>query len=490
LYLFDLGKTMTHIHLIGIGGTGLSAIALVLLESGYQVSGSDRQISPLSQRVKAAGGNVFSGHASEHIRGADLVVRSSAIPDDNPEVQAALQAGIPVLKRAEFLGRLMEGKTGIAVAGTHGKTTTTAMIAWLLTALDQDPSYIIGGVSTNLTSNAHAGQGSVFVIEADEYDRMFLGLSPDLAVVTNIEHDHPDCYPTPDSFFQAFVDFSHCLNEDGTLLACIDDSGAAQLAANASLEGQRVFGYGLKNLAGDYQAIQPEINVWGGMSFEAICPSGSQKVDLLVPGYHNVNNALAALAVIDQMGMPLKAAAQALGQYQGTGRRFEVFTQVSGVTLVDDYAHHPTEIRATLEAARIRYNDRRIWAVWQPHTFSRTRTLLKDFAASFNDADRVLITDIYPAREALPDDGFSAEDVAGIVDHAQVRFSGSLQQTAELLSDNLQPGDVVLVMSAGDADRINPMVAQAIAQGLYSNIPDDGQGFQFTHKPDQGGQDV
>jgi UDP-N-acetylmuramate--alanine ligase len=481
---------MTHIHLIGIGGTGLSAIALVLLESGYQVSGSDRQISPLAQRVKAAGGQVFSGHAREQIRGADLVVRSSAIPDDNPEVQAARQAGIPVLKRSEFLGRLMEGKTAIAVAGTHGKTTTTAMIAWLLTALDQDPSYIIGGVSSNLTSNAHAGQGLAFVIEADEYDRMFLGLTPDLAVVTNIEHDHPDCYPTPDSFFQAFVDFSRCLKEDGTMLACLDDPGAAQLAADASREGRRVCGYGMKSPNAAYQAIQPEINVWGGMSFEAICPTGSQKVDLLIPGFHNVNNALAALAAIDHLGLPLKEAAQALGQYQGTDRRFDVFAQVSGVTLVDDYAHHPTEIRATLEAARIRYNDRRIWAVWQPHTFSRTRILLKDFAAAFESADRVLITDIFPSREALPEDGFSARDVAAVVEHAQARFSGDVDQTAQTLSENLEAGDVVLVMSAGDGDQINPKIAQAVALGLLKSPPDSGQGFQFTPKPDQGDQDV
>ncbi len=481
---------MNHIHLIGIGGTGLSAIALVLLESGYQVSGSDRQISPLAQRVEAAGGRVFSGHASEHIRGADLVVRSSAIPDDNPEVQAAIQAGVPVLKRADFLGRLMEGKTSIAVAGTHGKTTTTAMIAWLLTALEQDPSYIIGGVSANLSSNAHAGKGPAFVIEADEYDHMFLGLSPDLAVVTNIEHDHPDCFPTPESFYEAFVEFSGLLTEEGTLLAGIDDPGAAKLAAQAGRKDQKVLGYGLKSPQAEYRALQPEINIWGGMSFEAVCPSASQMVDLLVPGLHNVNNALAALAVIDCLGLPLQEAAQALGEYQGTDRRFEVYAQVSGVTLVDDYAHHPTEIRATLEAARIRYNDRRIWAVWQPHTFSRTRTLLKEFAASFEHADQVLITDIFPSREAPPEDGFSAQDVAAVVDHAQARYSGSIDQTAQVLSESLEPGDVVLVLSAGDANQINPKIAQNSSLGYISNSPNTEQGFQLKHKPAQGGRNV
>jgi UDP-N-acetylmuramate--alanine ligase len=479
---------MTHVHLIGIGGTGLSAIALVLLESDYQVSGSDRQISPLAERVKAAGAQVYRGHASEHIHGADLVVRSSAIPDDNPEVQAALQAGIPVLKRADFLGRLMEGKTGIAVAGTHGKTTTTAMIAWLLTALGQDPSYIIGGVSANLANNAHAGKGPAFVIEADEYDHMFLGLAPDIAVVTNIEHDHPDCYPTPEAFFQAFLEFSRCLAADGQLLACLDDPGAAQLAANAGQANLQVFGYGLNNPAAKYQAHKLEVNVWGGMSFEAACPTEIQQVDLLVPGQHNVRNALAGLAVIDRLGLPLDQAAQALGQYLGTGRRFEVFSQVAGITLVDDYAHHPTEIRATLEAARIRYNNRRIWAVWQPHTYSRTRTLLDGFATSFADADQVLITDIYAARETTPEDGFSARDVAAVIEHPQVQPSGSLDQTIQMLVESLQPGDVVLVMSAGDADQINPKVAQALPHGIPARTSEPGQGFQFKSKPDQGGQ--
>ncbi len=482
---------MTHVHLIGIGGTGLSAIALVLLESGYQVSGSDRQISPLAARLRAAGAQVYAGHAAGQIQGADLVIRSSAIPDDNPEVLAANQAGIPVLKRSDFLGRLMHDKIGIAVAGTHGKTTTTAMLAWLLTALDQDPTYIIGGVSVNLNNNAHAGKGSTFVIEADEYDRMFLGLTPQLAVVTNIEHDHPDCYPTPASFYQAFVDFSRCLTAGGTLLVCLDDPGAASLAGDASREGLQILGYGLDNSQADYQARRPEVNVWGGMSFEAVSPSETHQVDLLVAGNHNVRNALAALAVIDRLGLSLQAAAEALGQYQGAGRRFEVIAQVAGVTLVDDYAHHPTEIQATLQAARIRYNGRRIWAVWQPHTYSRTRTLLDKFAVSFAAADRVLVTDIYAARETAPEDGFSAREAAAQIEgHAQVQYSGTLDQTIELLMEQLQSGDIVLVLSAGDADQINPKIAAALAQGAPNQAPQAQQSFRLRNKSDQGGQDV
>ena len=234
-----------RVHLIGIGGSGLSAIAQVLLESGIEVSGSDRQLSPLTQRLEAAGARVSLGHNPENIGQADLVVRSSAIPDDNPEVQAALARGIPVLKRADFLGRLTAGKQTLAVAGTHGKTTTTAMLAWLLSAIGLDPSYIIGGLSLNLMTNAHSGLGPYFVIEADEYDRMFLGLDPWIAVVTNIEHDHPDCYPTPEDFYQGFREFAGRIVENGTLVVHADDPGAMRLGQDQS-HACNVITYGLE----------------------------------------------------------------------------------------------------------------------------------------------------------------------------------------------------------------------------------------------------
>ncbi|MFO3798023.1 MAG: UDP-N-acetylmuramate--L-alanine ligase, partial [Anaerolineales bacterium] len=222
---------MPHVHFIGVGGSGLSAIARLLLESGYTVSGSDQVLSPLAEELQRLGAKVYLGHRAEQVQGADWVVRSSAIPDDNVEVQAARQAGLPVYKRADFLGRWMEGKTGIAVAGTHGKTTTTAMIAWMLTALGQDPTFIIGGVMRNLGVNAHAGRGETFVIEADEYDRMFLGLRPRIAVVTNIEHDHPDCYPKFTDMLMAFESFVDLLPADGTLIACAENAGTSHLMA-------------------------------------------------------------------------------------------------------------------------------------------------------------------------------------------------------------------------------------------------------------------
>jgi UDP-N-acetylmuramate--alanine ligase len=459
---------MTHVHLIGIGGTGLSAIALVLLERGYTVSGSDRQISPLAQRVRQAGAQVFHGHSPENVRGADLVVRSSAIPDDNSEVQAALKAGVPVLKRADYLGQLMRDQNTIAVAGTHGKTTTTAMIAWVLTALGQDPSYIIGGVSTNLGTNAHAGKGDTFVVEADEYDRMFLGLNPNLAVVTNIEHDHPDCYPTAADFYQAFVEFAKRLTPrltpQGTLLVNADDPGASRLGQEAAGWGAHVLSYALQSPEKDYWASALEANPRGGYSFQAHHAGRSVEVHLQVPGRHNASNALAALAISNQLDLPWGQAAQALGQFSGTGRRFEVLGQAAGITLIDDYAHHPTEIRATLAAARSRYPGRRIWAVWQPHTYSRTRALLDQFRAAFEDADRVLVTEIYAAREAAPQNGFSGEQVAAVIDRPQVAFTPALAQAEAFLLEHLQSDDVVLVLSAGDADRISATVFEALRE--------------------------
>ena len=447
----------TAIHLIGIGGTGLSAIARVLLESGCRVSGSDRQLSPLAQALQTAGAQVLIGHRSENVHGAELVIRSSAVPDDNPEVVEARRLGIPVLKRADFLGELMRGRIGIAVAGSHGKTTTTSMIAWMLTALGLDPSYIVGGVPANLGVNAHAGNGPHFVIEADEYDRMFHGLLPQIALVTNVEHDHPDCYPTPEDFYQAFAVFVARLPADGLLLAGVEDAGAARLARQAAAEGRQVIGYGLSGQEYSAAGVQP--NVRGGLSFTAqYAGQALAKLELSVPGEHNARNALAALAAAHQLGLDLPAAAQALSEFRGSGRRFEVRGEVHGVTVVDDYAHHPSEIRATLAAARLRYPGRRLWAAWQPHTYSRTRTLFADFVAAFGDADQVLVTEIYPAREQAPAGGYSsrliveAMQAAGV--RAQVQFAANLEQALESLLTGLQPGDVLLVLSAGDADQL------------------------------------
>lgn len=454
--------------MIGIGGSGLSAIARLLKEMGYTVSGSDRAETPFVADLQLAGVTISIGHNPENVTGADLVVRSSAIPDDNPEVVAARAAGIPVLKRADFLGQLMAGKTGIAVAGTHGKTTTTAMIAWVLTALGQEPSFIVGGVLRNLGVNARAGKGNIFVIEADEYDRMFLGLNPVIEVVTNIEHDHPDCYPTPADFQAAFVEFMKLLPPDGVVVACAEDAGAEALLTEAKRLGRKTVAYGISDqlsVTSDQWTVAKNLhtNERGGFSFEAIVNRKSAVVNrksaivnLQVPGEHNIRNALAALTVVSLLGLSLEAAAQALGQFMGTGRRFEVRGEASGVVVIDDYAHHPTEIRATLAAARSRYAGRRIWAVWQPHTYSRTQTLFDQFSNAFANADQVIVTEIYAAREPVQD--YSAAQVVQAMPHPSAQFIPNLPAISNYLVSHLRPGDVLLVLSAGDADWVSTQV--------------------------------
>ncbi len=452
---------MEHIHLIGIGGTGLSAIARILVEMGYGVSGSDRADSAAVRDLQKLGVVFHAGHKPGNIQGADVVVRSSAIPDDNPEVVAARAAGIPVLKRADFLGSLMDGKTGIAVAGTHGKTTTTGMISWMLTALHQDPSFICGGVLTNLGVNARLGKSPFFVIEADEYDRMFLGLKPQIEVVTNVEYDHPDCFPTPADFQQAFDQFTALLPQHGTLVISHEDAGASRLMDSARQQGKNIIAFGLKKLGHEARKTAETfasaliVNDKGGYSFTASVLGKTVKVGLQVPGRHNVANALAALSVAQVLGLPLQDAASALEQFSGTGRRFEVLGEAGGVVIINDYAHHPTEIRATLSAARDRYPGKRLWAVWQPHTYSRTQALFDDFSKSFGDADEVIVTEIFAARETNP--GFSSRQVAAAIP-GQARYINSLAETVDYLNKYLKTGDVLLVLSAGDADQVSAKV--------------------------------
>jgi UDP-N-acetylmuramate--alanine ligase len=463
---------MTHVHFIGIGGSGLSAIARLLKESGYHVTGSDKALTPFAADLQAAGLTVYIGHHPRNIQGADWVVRSSAIPDDNPEVQAALQAGIPVYKRADFLGKLMEDKTGIAIAGTHGKTTTTAMIAWVLSELGRDPSFIVGGVVNNFGVNAHAGKGDTFVIEADEYDRMFLGLKPRIEVITNVEHDHPDCYPTFMEMYTAFESFVDLLPPDGTLIACAEDDAAFSLISYARRHRRNVVAYSLQSemTINSPQWIQARTltpNINGGFTFKVATNLGqpaihTTSVELQVPGEHNVRNALAALAVTVVLGLPLDKASQALARFKGTGRRFEIRGEKNGVTIIDDYAHHPTEIRATLAAARARYPNSRIWAVWQPHTYSRTRTLAYEFSRAFSNADEVLVTEIYAARE--PKQNFSAAEIVSAMPHPSAHFTATLEATSEYLLQHLRPGDIVLVLSAGDADQISAQVLAGLQE--------------------------
>ena len=452
---------MKHVHFVGIGGSGLSAIARLLLESGYVVSGSDRTLSPFADEVRKAGAKVFVGHHPRNIVGADAVVRSSAVTEDNPEVKAALQTGIPVYKRADFLGELMGDKTGIAIAGTHGKTTTTAMTAWVLSELGRDPSFVVGSVMNNLGVNARAGKGKLFVIEADEYDHMFLGLKPQIAVVTGVEHDHPDFFPTAAAMFASFERFVDLLPEDGTLIACMEDVGAVGLLNRVREQGKNAVSYGVQS---EMTITSPkwmrtthlEPNARGGYDFSVssnMSEKPIEKVSLQVPGEHNVRNALAVLAIVETLGLSAEKAAQALSTFTGTARRFQLRGEVDGISIIDDYAHHPTEIRATLAGARARYPERRIWAVWQPHTYSRTQTLFLDFARSFKDADEVIVMEVYAARE--PEQNFTSAEIVSTMPHLSARYIRTLPEVTNYLFAHLRPGDVVLVLSAGDADQVS-----------------------------------
>jgi UDP-N-acetylmuramate--alanine ligase len=444
-----------HVHLVGIGGAGMSAIARILKERGEAVSGSDLTPSEYTRSLAESGVDVVYGHAPENIAGADLVVASSAVPDANVELQEALVQGITILRRAAFLGELTAGYRTIAVAGTHGKTTTSGLIAWLLDKSGMSPSFIVGGMLPNFGSNASVGTSPYFVIEADEYDHTFLGLNPSIAVVTNIEHDHPDCYPTPESFHQAFVEFSNLVQE--VLIVCQDDPGASTLKVES---GKRIT-YGMREDA-DWQATSirsPEI---GGTQFTLI-HAGEKvgQVRILLPGSHNVLNSLAAIAVVHELGVDFEHVREALASFHGVARRFQLLGEQGGVIVVDDYAHHPTEIQATLKAARERFPEAEIWAVFQPHTFSRTRTLMGALVESFQDADHVIVTEIFASREALDPD-LSGDVVAKRIQHRDVRFIGDLSKAAETLAREVVPGSVVLTLSAGDGNLVGKQLLERL----------------------------
>ncbi len=449
MYRGGAGRLPQHIHMVGIGGIGLSAIARVLACWGYSVTGSDLQASAITRDLNALGVATFVGHAPEQIAGADLVVISSAVPDHNPEVRAARQAGVPVIKRQQLLADMMADRQGIAVAGTHGKTTTSAMIAVSLTRLGLDPTFIVGGIIAELGANAQAGDGPHFVIEADEYDRMFHGLAPQAAVVTNIEMDHPDCYRDLGEMREAFGIFLDHVPADGTIIACADSPELRRVLAARKQGGPRVLTYGFSAEA-DYVVGDVTPNARGGVDF-SVSTEGAlwAACSLGIPGRHNALNATAVLLVGQAIGVEREALSRALAEFSGVRRRFEIKGEAHGVLVIDDYAHHPTEIRATLAAARARYPGRRIWAVFQPHTYSRTEALLADFAAAFEDADRVIVTDIFAARSKEVAT-VSASDIVALSGHAAMRHIASLDQVADFLDGQLAEGDVLLTLGAGD----------------------------------------
>lgn len=449
-----------HIHIVGIGGSGMSAIARVLLERGkYCISGSDRNLSDVGRSLAALGAKVYDGHRAEHVGDADWLFASAAIPADNVEIEAARLKGIPVVRRPQVLAWLTRPYQVIAIAGTHGKTTTTAMVAQMLLEAELDPSFVIGGVVPGLGVNARAGGGRYFVVEADEYDRTFLALEPAIAVVTNIEHDHPDCYPTYADVQAAFAAFVNGSTRDGLVVACGEDPGAAEMLEEVRSR-RHVLTYGI-GAGHDVQASAVH-NSGAGHEFVLLIEGESRgSFRIAVPGMHSVRNALAALAVAHVLQLDHTVARDVLGSFRGAARRFELKGEVSGVTVVDDYAHHPTEIRATLAAARERFGDRTIWAVFQPHTFSRTQVFVDEYRRSFQDADHVLVTPIYASRER-EDHRISSEDLVRDVNHQDIRSVPDLSSAVAALTAGVRTGDVVVIMGAGDSYRVG--------EGLLSEL--------------------
>jgi UDP-N-acetylmuramate--alanine ligase len=447
-----------RVHFIGIGGIGMSGIAEILLSLGFPVSGSDLRTSAVTDRLKKLGATIFVGHAAENVRPSDVVVTSSAVKPDNPEVVEAQLRKIPVIHRSDMLAELMRLKYGVAVAGMHGKTTTTSMIAAVLDAGGLDPTVVVGGRVDLFGSNARAGQSRYLVAEADESDRSFLKLSPILAVVTNLDREHMENYNGWADVEQCFVDFMNKVPFYGATTACIDDP---MLRAILPRVQRRVVTYGESPEADFRLMLLPKQD--GKQMFEVnargivIGP-----FQLRVPGHHNVLNATAAVAIAVELGVPPKQIAAGLARFTGVDRRFQTRGVERGVTVVDDYGHHPTEVRATLQAARDA-GYKRVHVLFQPHRYSRTRDLMDDFAAAFTAADRVEVLDIYAASE---------QPIEGITPQALVRamrthgvdahYASTWEEAAERLAQFAANGEVILTLGAGSVSQAGPVVLEAL----------------------------
>jgi UDP-N-acetylmuramate--alanine ligase len=452
-------KKIRRIHFVGIGGIGMSGIAEVLHNLGYAVSGSDSRQSETTKRLTALGVAVTIGHQAENVGGADVVVRSSAVTHENVEVAAARQQLIPVIQRAEMLAELMRMKYGVAVAGTHGKTTTTSLVATVLARGGLDPTMVIGGRLNALGSNAKLGRGDFLVAEADESDGSFLKLSPTIAVVTTIDAEHLDYYRDLAHIQDAFVEFINKVPFYGLAVLCLDQEHIQAILPRVE---KRYVTYGLRTQA-DFLAR--DISFAGMTSECSVSWKGRPlgRLQLKVPGLHNIYNALAAVGVGMDLDLPFDTVRDALGAFTGVDRRFQIRGEVRGITVVDDYAHHPAEIQATLNAAKDGFG-RQVIAVFQPHRYTRTRALLSEFSTAFYQADRVFVTEIYPAGEA-PIPGVSGRQIAeGVAGHGHkhVTFVGDRLEVPAAVLDVAQSGDMVVTLGAGDIWRVGDEILERL----------------------------
>jgi UDP-N-acetylmuramate--alanine ligase len=463
--LLMLGRTR-RIHFVGIGGIGMSGIAELLANLGYAVSGSDAKRSDVTARLESTCGvRICEGHAAEHVGDADVVVYSSAVKPSNPELGEARRRGIPAIPRAEMLAELMRLKFSVAVAGSHGKTTTTSMIALVLERAGLDPTAVIGGRLSAFGSNARLGRGQLMVVEADESDRSFLMLFPSVAVITNIDDEHMESYGQFATLQQAFVDFANKVPFYGSVVACADDPHVAEVLPRVT---RRLVTYGF----GDDAMVvgrEPELGAFGGRCTVVARRDGVEhrlgRLEIAVPGRHNLLNALAVVAVAECLDVEFSKVTSALAEFHGAERRFQRIGEVGGVLVVDDYGHHPTEIAAVLAAARVALG-RRLLVAFQPHRYSRTARLMEAFGDAFADADEVVLTDIYPASED-PIPGVTSEALADVVRRRSgrpVHVVHGLDELVTTLAAHARPGDAVLTLGAGSIGTVPLRLLQALGE--------------------------
>ncbi len=448
------------VHFVGMGGAGMSGIARIMLSQGVRVAGSDAKQSSVLTSLEALGAHIYVGHAAANLGDADLLVVSSAIDEKNPELVAAKNQGITILGRAEALALLMSESISVAVAGTHGKTTTTSMLTVALQSAGMDPSFAIGGMINSAGTNAHLGTGKSFIAEADESDGSFLAYKPFGAIITNLEWDHVDHFPDYASVLAVFHEFVQSIAADGFLVACTDSPGVRELLAGVTRSDLKIISYGLE---GEYSFSH--LTLGANQSSARISHNGRTlgELTLAIPGEHNVMNAMAALAAGLELGGELAPLLSGLATFTGARRRFEIKGTAHGIRVIDDYGHHPTEVAVTLATARRFAGSGKVIAIFQPHRYSRTKAFTKEFAEALSVADRIFLLEIYPASEA-PIPGVSALNIASLMNPAQSTFEPSMIQIVENILEIAQPGDVVLTLGAGDVNSLAPVILTSLVE--------------------------
>jgi UDP-N-acetylmuramate--alanine ligase len=447
-----------RVHFIGIGGAGMSGLARIALSHGISVSGSDAKDSSVVIALSALGAVVSTTHSADNVDGSDLVVYSNAISESNPERIRAQQLKLPILTRAAALAVLMSDSKSIAVAGTHGKTTSSSMLAVALQACGADPSFAIGGTITASGSNAHRGTGEIFVAEADESDGSFIEYHPFAAIVTNVEHDHVDFFATPESVAQAFRDFASTIQKGGFLTYCADDAGAVALSER--VKSIELVSYGVSEVA-DLRIDQIELLTLGSRARAIWKGKSVGHIELQVPGQHNLLNAAGVLATALKLGFPVAELLTGLATFRGTGRRFELKGTVHGVRVIDDYGHHPTEIHVTLEAARRYADEGRLIVIFQPHRYSRTKAFASKFATELDLADRAIVLEVYAASEK-PIDGVSSKLITSMMRKGEY-IPNFVEVTDSVIAD-AQPGDVIVTLGAGDVSSLAPIIVEGLSR--------------------------